>query len=238
MVLNLQIKNLTKRYDSLLALDSVSLNLVSGNILVLVGVNGSGKTTLLRILAGLEKPDVGSIVLDSSLIHSTGLQQIATLVFQKTTMFNRSVYSNLGFGLKIRGYAREVIQKRIMETLESVGLEGFENRNAKKLSGGEQQRVALARAFLLEPKILLLDEPTTNLDVNSAKIIEKVILEKKKSNTLILLSTHNLFQAKRLGDLIAHIHEGKIVIQTNVTDFFSKPKNSLTERFIKGDIQF
>ena len=135
MVLNLQIKNLTKRYDSLLALDSVSLNLVSGNILVLVGVNGSGKTTLLRILAGLEKPDVGSIVLDSSLIHSTGLQQIATLVFQKTTMFNRSVYSNLGFGLKIRGYAREVIQKRIMETLESVGLEGFENRNAKKLYG-------------------------------------------------------------------------------------------------------
>ena len=74
--------------------------------------------------------------------------------------------------------------------------------------------------------------------MNSAKIIEKVILEKKKSNTLILLSTHNLFQAKRLGDLIAHIHEGKIVIQTNVTDFFSKPKNSLTERFIKGDIQF
>lgn len=224
MVLNLQINNLTKMYSSLTAVNSVSLSLEPNKIWVLVGVNGSGKTTLLRLLAGLEQPDSGSIIFDNMARNTDELQQIATLVFQKTVMFNRSVYSNLEFGLRIRGFEKDVIQKRIIEALEIVGLNGFDNRNAKRLSGGEQQRVALARAFLLEPRILLLDEPTSNLDVNSAKIIENVILERKRSNTLILLSTHNLRQAKRLADEVAHIHEGKIVNQANVKDFFAKPK--------------
>jgi tungstate transport system ATP-binding protein len=211
-------------YSPLVAVNSVSLSLELNKILVLVGANGSGKTTLLRLIAGLEQPDTGSIILDNIARNMDELQQIATLVFQKTVMFNRSVYSNLEFGLRLRGFEKEAIQKKIIEALEIVGLNGFENRKAKKLSGGEQQRVALARAFLLEPKILLLDEPTSNLDVNSAKIIEKVILERKRSNTFILLSTHNLRQAKRLADEIAHIHEGKIVNQANVKDFFAKPK--------------
>ena len=237
-ILNLQIKNITKKYGSSIAINSVSLSLISSKIFVLVGANGSGKTTLLRLLAGLEKPDNGSIIFDNVARNLDELQQISTLVFQKTTMFNRTVYSNLEFGLRIRGFEREVIQRRIIEALENVGLQGFENRNAKKLSGGEQQRVALARAFLLNPKILLLDEPTSNLDVNSAKIIEKVILDRKRSNNLILLSTHNLFQAKRLGDEIVHIHDGKIISQAKQKDFFSKPKNKITEKFIKGDLQF
>ena len=236
--MNLELKSVTKKYGSIIAVDSVSLSLVPGKITVIVGVNGSGKTTLLRILGGLEKPDGGSIFLDNSIINPDELQQIATVVFQKATMFNRSIYSNLEFGLRIRGFEREVIKKKIFEALETVDLEGFQNRNAKKLSGGEQQRVALARAFILQPKILLLDEPTSNLDVNSAKIIEKVILERKNSGIFILLSTHNLYQAKRLGDQIAHIHGGKIVYQANSKDFFNKPKNGITERFIKGDIQF
>ena len=236
--MNLELKSVKKKYGSVIAADSVSLSLVPGKIMVIVGVNGSGKTTLLRLLAGLEKPDDGSIFLDNSIMNPDELQQIATLVFQKTAMFNRSVYSNLEFGLRIRGFEKEVIRKRIFGALRTVDLEGFQDRNAKKLSGGEQQRVALAMAFVLEPKILLLDEPTSNLDVNSAKIIEKVILERKNSGTFVLLSTHNLYQAKRLGDEIAHINGGKIIYQANSKDFFNKPKNGITERFIKGDIQF
>ncbi len=238
MVLNLRIKNLTKKYESLTALDSISLSLEANKILVLVGVNGSGKTTLLRLLAGLEEPDKGSIIFGNSNKQANELRKISTMVFQQTSMFNRSVYSNLEFGLKIRGIEKDVINKKIIEALSIVGLEGFENRNAKNISGGEQQRVALARAFLLEPKILLLDEPTSNLDVNSAKIIEKVIKERRKSSNLIILSTHNLFQAKRLGDEIAHIHNGKIIKQASPKDFFYKPKNEITEKFIKGDLQF
>ena len=222
--MNLELNNITKRYGSLVALDSVKLNLVSGKILVFVGANGSGKTTLLRLLAGLEKPDNGYISLDGSNKGVDALQQIATLVFQKTAMFNRSVFSNLEFGLRIRGIKKEEIKRRIVDALKIVGLEGFENRNAKKLSGGEQQRIALARAFLLEPKILLLDEPTSNLDTNSVRIIEKVILEQKNSKSIILVSTHNLRQAKRLGDEIAHLREGRIVTHGTSKDFFAKPK--------------
>lgn len=238
MVLNLRIKNLTKKYESLTALDSISLSLEANKILVLVGVNGSGKTTLLRLLAGLEEPDKGSIIFGNSNKQANELRKISTMVFQQTSMFNRSVYSNLEFGLRIRGIEKDVINKKIIEALSIVGLEGFENRNAKNISGGEQQRVALARAFLLEPKILLLDEPTSNLDVNSAKIIEEVIQDRKKANNFIILSTHNLYQAKRLGDEIVHIHEGKIIKQAGPKDFFNRPKNKTTEKFIKGDLQF
>jgi len=236
--LNLQIKNMTKKFGSVTAIDSLSLQLEASNIIVIVGVNGSGKTTLLRLLAGLEEPDFGSIIINNSVKKTNELRQLSTLVFQKTTMFNRTVFSNLEFGLKLRGYEKGTIKKKISEALDIVGLEGFENRNAKKISGGEQQRVALARAFLLEPKILLLDEPTSNLDVNSAKIIEKVLQERKKSDNIIVLSTHNLYQAKRLGNEIVHIHEGKIINQAKQKDFFSKPKNKITEKFIKGDLQF
>jgi len=229
---------MTKKFGSVTAIDSLSLRLEASNIIVIVGVNGSGKTTLLRLLAGLEEPDFGSIIINNSVKKTNELRQLSTLVFQKTTMFNRTVFSNLEFGLRLRGYEKDTIKKKISEALEIVGLEDFENRNAKKISGGEQQRVALARAFLLEPKIMLLDEPTSNLDVNSAKIIEKVLQERKKSDNIIVLSTHNLYQAKRLGDEIVHIHEGKIINQAKQKDFFSKPKNKITEKFIKGDLQF
>lgn len=229
---------MTKKFGPVTAIDSLSLRLEASNIIVIVGVNGSGKTTLLRLLAGLEEPDFGSIIINNSVKKTNELRQLSTLVFQKTTMFNRTVFSNLEFGLRIRGYEKDTIKKKISEALGIVGLEGFENRNAKKISGGEQQRVALARAFLLKPKILLLDEPTSNLDVNSAKIIEKVLQERKKSDNIIVLSTHNLYQAKRLGDEIVHIHDGKIINQSKQKDFFSKPKNKITEKFIKGDLQF
>ena len=229
---------MTKKFGSVTAIDSLSLRLEASNIIVIVGVNGSGKTTLLRLLAGLEEPDFGSIIINNSVKKTNELRQLSTLVFQKTTVFNRTVFSNLEFGLRLRGYEKDTIKKKISEALDIVGLEGFENRNAKKISGGEQQRVALARAFLLEPKILLLDEPTSNLDVNSAKIIEKVLQERKKSDNIIVLSTHNLYQAKRLGNEIVHIHEGKIINQAKQKDFFSKPKNKITEKFIKGDLQF
>ena len=236
--LNLKIKKISKQYGSIKALDSISIHLEGNKILALVGVNGSGKTTLLRILAGLEEPDNGAINLNNSIKSSSELRKISTMVFQQTSMFNRSVYSNLEFGLKIRGYEKTEINRKIFEALKIVRLEGLENRNAKKISGGEQQRVALARGFVLNPKILLLDEPTSNLDISSAKIIEEVIQERKNKDNFIILSTHNLHQAKRLADEIAHIHEGKIVKRSNSDKFFSNSKGSVTEKFIRGDLQF
>jgi tungstate transport system ATP-binding protein len=235
---NLLLEGIQKTYPAVKALDSVSLNEEGGKIVVLIGVNGAGKTTLLRIIAGLEKPEKGTIVFNDKSLIDTELRQIATLVFQRTAMFSRSVYDNLAYGLRIRGFKDTEIKEKITEALNSVGLKNFEKRRAKKTSGGEQQRIALARAFLLDPKILLLDEPTANLDPNSARIIEKAILSKKRSDTIIVLSTHNLGQAKRLADKVLHVHEGKIIEEAPPKELFDNPQDETTRKFINGELEF
>ena len=238
MTTNLKLESIEKNYRTVKAVDDITFNAEGGKIIVLIGVNGAGKTTLLRILAGLDKPDKGNILFNNQTISDKELRYIGTLVFQRTAMFSRSVYDNLAFGLKLRGKKDPEIREKITEVLHSVGLKDFEKRKAKKTSGGEQQRIALARAFLLEPKILLLDEPTANLDPNSAIIIEKAIVARKKADNIIIMATHNLSQAKRLGDEIVHIHGGKIVEHANPIEFFEKPQNEITRRFINGELEF
>ena len=117
-------------------------------------------------------------------------------------------------------------------------LSGFEKRRAKKTSGGEQQRIALARAFLLEPHVLLLDEPTANLDPNSAVIIEKAIVSRKDAQRIIVMATHNLTQARRMADEIVHIYNGKIVEVAKPTDFFENPKSEISRKFVNGELEF
>jgi tungstate transport system ATP-binding protein len=210
MNVSLRLEGIEKSYNNFKALDDVDFRAEGGKIVVLIGVNGAGKTTLLRIIAGLENQDQGVISINNQNVTPWELRQIATLVFQKTAMFSRSVYDNLAYGLKIRGKKDEEIKDAITEALHGVGLRNFEKRKAKKTSGGEQQRIALARAFLLDSKILLLDEPTANLDPNNAIIIEKAVLKHREKNHGIIIATHNLSQARRLGDEIVHIHGGKI----------------------------
>jgi tungstate transport system ATP-binding protein len=209
-----------------------------GKIIVFLGVNGAGKSTLMRILSGLENPDSGTILFNNQNIDAKALRQVSTLVFQKTIMFTMNVYDNLAYGLKIRKVPKEEIAKRIPEALQAVRLSGFEKRRAKKLSGGEQQRIALARAFLLDPNVLFLDEPTANLDPNSATIIEKAIIGKKSSQRIIVMATHNLNQARRMADEIVHIHNGEIVEVAKTEDFFENPKNEITRKFINGELDF
>ncbi len=234
----LQALQLEKAYKNVRALESFSLVVEGGQIAVIIGVNGAGKTTLLRILAGLEKADKGDIVFNDYRQTDSSLRQISTLVFQRTTMFSRTVYENLAYGLKIRGKKDQEIKLKITEALKEVGLKDFEKRKAKKTSGGEQQRIALARAFLLEPKILLLDEPTANLDPNSARIIEKAILSMKRKDTIIIMATHNLGQAKRLADRVVHMHEGKIIENATPKDLFDNPLHETTKKFIRGELEF
>jgi tungstate transport system ATP-binding protein len=235
----LRIEDVNKMYGEIKALDSVTLDVEKGRVVTLLGSNGSGKTTLLRILAGLEELSRGNILLDHRKVSSQGLRQISTMVFQKTVMFNTSVYGNVAFGLKARGLRNEEVDRRVSQALASVGLAAFQRRKAKKLSGGEQQRVALARAFVLEPEILLLDEPTANLDPANATIIEDATRKIRQiEECTIVLATHNLHQAKRLSDEIVHIHMGKILEAANPEDFFMHPSNQITRRFINGELQF
>jgi tungstate transport system ATP-binding protein len=236
--INLQLLEIKKSYNSVKALNSVSLEMAGGKIVVLLGVNGAGKSTLMRILAGLENADSGKILFNNQNTGYKALRQISTLVFQKTAMFTMNVYDNLAYGLKIRKVSKEEIAKRVHVALEAVRLSGFEKRRSKKLSGGEQQRIALARAFLLDSNILLLDEPTANLDPNSAIIIEKAIASKKSSQRIIIMATHNLNQARRMADEIIHLHNGEIVEVAKPEDFFENPQSEITRKFINGELDF
>jgi tungstate transport system ATP-binding protein len=234
---SLELEGIKKTYQAVKALDSVSFSAEGGKIVVLLGVNGAGKTTCLRIIAGLEKPNKGNILLNKQAMTMGELRHVSTMVFQRTAMFSRSVYENLAFGLRIRGKTEQEIKEQIEQALNVVGLRNFEKRKAKKTSGGEQQRIALARAFLINPQILLLDEPTSNLDPKSTRIIESAILSKKKEDNIIIIATHNLVQAKLLSDEIVHIHNGKIVETASSEEFFKNPSSEISRKFINGELE-
>jgi tungstate transport system ATP-binding protein len=233
----LELEGIQKTYRPVKALDSISFSAEGGKIIALTGVNGAGKTTLLRIIAGLEKQDKGNIRFNNQAITMGELRHVSTMVFQRTAMFSRSVYENLAFGLRIRRKTELEIREQIEQALNTVGLKNFEKRKAKKTSGGEQQRIALARAFLINPQILLLDEPTSNLDPYSTKIMEKAVLSKKKKDNIIIIATHNLNQAKLLSDEIVHIHNGRIIETADTRKFFTEPKNEMTRKFINGELE-
>lgn len=237
MAVLLQLKNVEKSYGSVKILKDISLEILGAKTIVLLGTNGAGKTTLLRIIAGLEERDKGSILFNGKDTNGKELRHIATLVFQKTVMFSLSVYGNLAYGLKIRGKKDNEIKEEIARELQTVGLRNFEKRKARKTSGGEQQRIALARAFLLNPQILLLDEPTANLDPYSATIIERAIMRIKGKN-IVILATHNLSQAKRLADEVVHINDGKIVEVAGAEEFFNNPRSEMTRKFINGELDY
>lgn len=209
-----ELRDVTKTFDEKIILENVNLQIQQGEILALLGPNGSGKTTLLKILAFIEKPSKGAVFFEGSKVTDRQIERKrmeSTMVFQKTTVFNTTVYNNVAYGLKVRKLSKNMIDKEVSKALKLVKLEGFEQRHAKKLSGGEQQRVALARALVLNVKLLLLDEPTANLDPKNASVIEEVIATVNRDlRTTIVMATHNMFQAKNLPKRVALINDGKI----------------------------
>jgi tungstate transport system ATP-binding protein len=236
---HLHLEKLNKNYEDIKALNNLTFDAHQGQLISLVGANGSGKTTLLRIIAGLDFPNNGNIIFNREELNMHDLRKIATLVFQKSIMFDTTVFKNVSFGLKVRDIDNKKICKKVFDSLASVSLQGFDNKKAKNLSGGEQQRVALARAFIIEPQILLLDEPTANLDPSNAIIIEntiKKILERK--SCIIVMATHNLHQARRLSNFIVHLHYGRIIEFSKSEKFFTKPENKITQKFVSGELQF
>ena len=209
-----ELRNVTKTFDEKIVLANVSLQVKQGEILALLGPNGSGKTTLLKILAFIEKPSKGSVFFEGNEVTNRNQEQKrmeSTMVFQRTMVFNTTVYNNIAYGLKVRKLSKSRIDEEVSKALRLVKLEGFEKRHAKKLSGGEQQRVALTRALVLNAKLLLLDEPTANLDPKNASIIEEVIgAINRDLKTTIVMATHNMFQAKNLPQRVALINDGRI----------------------------
>lgn len=208
------LRNVSKVFPERKALDSVSLEVLQGEVLALLGPNGSGKTTLLRILASILRPTSGEVFFGGVRVtdgNAERMRLLSSLVFQRTVMFDGSVYDNVAYGLRVRGVSRSQIDERVRRVLKLVRLEGFERRSARRLSGGEQQRVALARALALGTGLLLLDEPTANLDPQNAAIMEDVIATvNREFKTAVVLATHNMFQARSLPHRIALISGGRV----------------------------
>jgi tungstate transport system ATP-binding protein len=183
------------------------LFLQAGRLYALQGRNGAGKSTLLRLLALLQKPDSGklrfcgqNIPLQRNLREH---RQSITLLEQNPFLFSGTVESNLAFGLKLRGFSGKTLQERIDLTLDNVGLHGFQRRNANELSGGESRRVALARALAVQPKLLLLDEPTANIDAGQVAALERALSTLPEQGITVVVATHDADQPQRLdGDII------------------------------------
>ncbi|MFQ6042414.1 MAG: ABC transporter ATP-binding protein [Candidatus Poribacteria bacterium] len=221
-----RIENLTKYYDGKLVLDIPHLELETGKIYAVVGPNGAGKTTLLKSLAGLDEPTDGKIFFQGRMIDCksniiTDIRRHITMVMQDPVLFHTTVEKNVAYGLRVRSMDKKVRNEKVIEALKMVGLSGFEKRKAHQLSAGETRRVALARALVLTPQVLLLDEPTANIDRRNAEVIEKLIQKiQSEQNTLIVMTTHDLSQAYRLADKIISLLSGR-VIESSPENIFS-----------------
>jgi len=231
----IEAQNLYKEYSGKGVLEDISFGVQTGEVFVLVGPNGAGKTTLLRILDLLEEPTNGRLLFDgASTDRSAGdkaaLRRRISMVFQQTVLFNMSVFDNVAYGLKVRGESGSDVEKRVRETLERVQLRGFEHKNALALSGGEAQRVALAQALVTEPELLLLDEPTANLDPRNVSIVEEALSRvNRERKTTMIMATHNMFQAENLAHRVAVFNEGKIEMIGTFRGIFGKPSRFLQD---------
>jgi tungstate transport system ATP-binding protein len=215
-------------------IDRVSLTLDAGPASIIVGPNGAGKSVLLRLCHGLLQPQTGSITWNRP--ESPGAPRRQAMVFQRPVLLRRSALANVVYALELAQLPKRERHERAIEALRKVGLETLSAHPARVLSGGEQQRLALARAWALKPEVLFLDEPTASLDPASTQEIESIIAAMHASGTKIVMVTHQLGQARRLGDEILFLHQGRLVERAGADRFFKYPESPEAAQFLKGEL--
>ena len=239
----IEIKNLFKRFKNVVAINHIQLEVQKGEMLTLLGPSGCGKTTTLRCIAGLEKPEEGEIVIDGKAMLSQGFvppsKRGIGMVFQNYAVWpHMKVFNNIVYGLKIERISRQKIKERAQQVVSLVGLKGLEDRYPAQLSGGQQQRVALARALVSNPKVLLLDEPLSNLD---AKLREELRFEIKslvrRMGITAVYVTHDQAEAMVISDRIAVMNSGNIVQIGTPQEIYKNPVNKFVADFI-GTMNF
>jgi len=232
------VRSLCKRYGDKEILKGISFDVQRGEVFALIGPTGAGKTTLLRIIDLLERPNSGAVYidgLDTSASEKVRLDMRRRIgvVFQKPVVFNASVYDNVAYGLKIRGEGKASLHRRVKRALEMVDLSRYDDRRARTLSGGEVQRVALARAIVIEPEVLLLDEPSANLDPVSTAHVEEVISRIiRELNTTVVMATHDMSQGQRLADRIGVLMDGQILQAGEPREVFNYPTSRKIAEFV------
>jgi tungstate transport system ATP-binding protein len=237
-----QLQNLVKAYAGRRVVQIETLTIPRGRIFTLIGPSGAGKSTLLRLLNFLEPPTSGSLIFEGQPVNlgedaPLELRRRVTMVFQRPMLLTGSVWDNVAYGLKIRGWHSK--REDIQAMLNLVGMSKLARASAQKLSGGEAQRVALARALVIKPDVLLLDEPTANLDPYNVSLIEKIITEvNAEQNVTVILVTHNIFQARRLGHLAALLLDGYVIEAGTAYQLFQSPQDPRTSAFVAGDMVY
>jgi tungstate transport system ATP-binding protein len=230
-VLPLSLEDVSFVVDGHRILDALTVEIGAGPRTVILGPNGAGKSVLMRICHGLMKPTQGRV----RWLGANGGRRQA-MVFQRPVMLRRSALGNAMYGLRLAGFSRSECRLRALDVLEAVGLERRAHQPARLLSGGEQQKLALARAWALGPEVLFLDEPTANLDPLATREVESIIGQIRAGGTKIVMTTHNLGQARRLGDEILFIDRGRLVERASIDRFFAAPESSEAAAFIKGEL--
>lgn len=236
------LEGLGKSYEGRSVLHIDRLHVHAGEILGVVGPSGAGKSTLLRLLNFLEPPTSGYVQFDGNRYNGRGevpieVRRRVTTVFQRPILLDRSVRDNVRYGLRLRGKRNST--SSVEAVLDEVGIADLAEQKARRLSGGEAQRVALARAMVLEPEVLLLDEPTANLDPYNVGLMESIIriLNNRQQMTIVLV-THNIFQARRLADRVLFLLDGAAVEVAETEAFFEAPGDERTKAFVNGEMVY
>jgi tungstate transport system ATP-binding protein len=237
--MKLRIENLKRTYDERVVVDVARCEIPGGAITGIIGPNGSGKTTLMNIIAGLDTPLSGKVLyeLEDGSFSANIPAQAVTMLFQTPYLLHTTVEKNIAYPLHLRNVKREVIKRRVNNLMDELDLTPFARSRAWQLSGGETQKVALARAIALKPQLLLLDEPTSNIDNTSVAVIEKTLnKERSKHHMTSIIISHNLAQIRRLCDRVLFMHEGRIVEQGSAEQVLMHPSDPRTRAFVAGEL--
>ena len=233
-ILPLELRDVSLEVDHKRLIKDISCTLEADDITIIIGPNGAGKSLLLRLCHGLLEPSAGAI--DWSGAAGRNPSSYQAMVFQRPVLLRRSVQANIEFALALRKVPRRRRRALVEEALGRAGLNRFAKTSARVLSFGEQQRLALARSWALRPQVLFLDEPTASIDPVATHVIEEVIVAMKNEGTKIIMSTHDLGQARRLADEVMFLHRGRLMEKADAAAFFAGPKNDLAQAFLRGEL--
>jgi tungstate transport system ATP-binding protein len=233
-ILPLMVHDLCYEIGGKRLLDHISFRTDVGPRTVVLGPNGAGKSLLLRLCHGLLQPSAGTIAWAGAPL--TMARRCQAMVFQRPVLLRRSTAANIAYVLRLQGIPRRQRWAMLTEALEQAGLLPLAARPARVLSGGEQQRLALARAWVLKPQVLFLDEPTTSLDPAATRAVEALLEHIHRSGTKIIMTTHDLGQARRLADEVLFLHHGRLVEYAPAPAFFSNPQSKEAAAFLEGKL--
>ena len=228
----IRFKDLSVILGQKIILDKINCKIKSNSITAVLGPNGAGKSIFLQTINGLISIQSGRLTFNS-MEKNQEIRKQQALVFQNPVLLRRTVMANMQFVLNLRNRESNQLLKNI---LDKVGLEGYEKKSARLLSGGEKQRLSMARALVVNPHLLLLDEPTANLDPYSLNLIEDLVLEENSIGKTIIFTTHDMSQAKRLATDVIFLNKGKVLEQTVSKTFFKSPKTLEAQKYINGEI--